>query len=292
MISIIICSCKENFFQQVIKSIDETINLPYEIVKIDNSQGQYGICKAYNLGAKKASFDYLCFLHEDIIFKSGDWGNKLINFFITQQNTGIIGIAGSRYKSLCPSSWAQGLFETDYINIVQCYGKETSHVNNLEQKGYVEVVTLDGVFLFTHKHVWKDNKFDEVKFDRFHCYDLDFCLQVAQNRKLFVSNEVLIEHFSSGDLNRDWVNYSITLAEKWKNSLPKGDLPGHQQKEIEWRNRKIFFFRMNILNYSLLSSLKVFLKWGFFTNFSLPKTFHFIKDIILTKLKISNKRFY
>ena len=157
---------------------------------------------------------------------------------------------------------------------------------------FSEVKTLDGVFLFTKKEVWKKYRFDETTFDKFHCYDLDFCLQVGQQFKIFVFNNLLIEHFSSGSLNKDWVNYSIKLTEKWQNVLPVGNIPKDHQKDIEWRNRKIFFFRMNILGYPFLTSAKVFLKFGFTKDFSLFKTLDFMKAILLRKLKITNEPFY
>lgn len=292
MISIVICSYKELRYEQVAQSIDETIGVPYELIKIDNLVHQYGICKAYNLGAAQAKFNYICFMHEDIIFKSKDWGKKLLSFSTAQPNPVVIGVAGSTYKSLFPSGWAQGLFETDYVNVIQHYSKGTAVDRNLDAARYVEVVSLDGVFLFTHRDVWQENKFDEHTFDKFHGYDLDFSFQAGRKYQLFVSPEVLIEHFSSGDLNRDWVEYAIKLTEKWEKSLPIGKLPRKQQQQIEWRNRKIFFFRMNIIGYSLFESFKVFCRWGLLKNSSPIDILVFIKDLILRKLKLSDKPFY
>lgn len=292
MISIIICSINDVLFNQVTESIENTIQVPFEIIKIDNKANQFGICKAYNDGADKANFPYLCFLHEDILIKSSNWGAGIIQFFEQNPNLGIVGVAGAIYKSLVPSVWAQGLHATDHANLIQHYRKNVSMHTESATEAFSEVKTLDGVFLLTKKEVWKKYPFDEHTFDKFHCYDLDFCLQVGQQHQIFVYNHLLIEHFSSGSLNVDWVNYSIKLSEKWKQVLPVGDIPESQQRDIEWRNRKIFFFRMNILGFPFSTSLKIFLGFGYKKTFPLFKTLGFLKAILLRKLKLSDKPFY
>lgn len=292
MISIIICSINPTLFEQVSKSINATIGVEYEIIQIDNREANDGICKAYNEGAKKANFPYLCFLHEDILIKSTNWGMPIINFFEHNPEAGLVGVAGSIYKSLVPSVWAQGLHATDHANLIQHYRKTISMHTEYVAEGFSEVKTLDGVFLFTKKEIWEKYPFDASTFDKFHCYDLDFCLQVGQKHQLFVYNHLLIEHFSSGSLNVDWVNYSIKLSDKWAQVLPVGDIPASHQRDIEWRNRKIFFFRMNILGFPFSTSLKTFLGYGYKKNFSVFKTLGFVKDILLRKLKLTDKPFY
>lgn len=290
MISIIICSINKVLFEQVSKSIADTIFVEYEVIRIDNTITNFGICKAYNLGAAQAKYNYLCFLHEDILIKSNNWGAEIIEFFEQHENVGVVGVAGAVYKSLVPSVWAQGLYNTDHVNIIQHYKKTTSMNSESVGDHFSEVKTLDGVFLFTTKKVWQAYHFDEKTFDKFHCYDLDFCLQIGQNFKIFVNNRLLIEHFSSGSLNKDWVNYSIKLAEKWKKILPVGDLPYEQKEAIEWRNKKIFFLRMRILGYPLSSRIKFILTWNFNNKLPIIKILQLMYQLIGQKLNIIAKK--
>ncbi len=290
MISIIICSINSALFDQVSKSIAETIGIDYELIQIDNTITNYGICKAYNLGANKAKFPYLCFLHEDILIRSNNWGTEIVKFFEQNQQVGVVGVAGSEYKSLVPSVWAQGLYNTDHANLIQHYRKTVSMHKETAGNQFSEVKTLDGVLLFTTAKVWEKHPFDEVTFDKFHCYDLDFCLQIGQHYQLFVYNNLLIEHFSSGSLNKDWVHYSIKLAEKWSNLLPVGNIPTDQKKAIEWRNRKILFFRMNILGYPIKTSLKIFMKWDFIKNTSFINLMSFTYQVIGQKFNLLEKK--
>lgn len=46
-----------------------------------------------------------------------------------------------------------------------------------------EVVCIDGIFMATRKSVWHENRFDEVTFSGFHCYDLDFHFKLIENIK-------------------------------------------------------------------------------------------------------------
>jgi hypothetical protein len=288
MISVVICSINEQLFKQVSESIHQTIGIQFEIIQVKKAS----ISAAYNEGASNAKYPFLCFVHEDVIFKSVDWGKQLIYFFEQNENAGIVGVAGSKYKSLTPSIWAQGLYKTDYYNILQ-FNPETKksvlqqhHHHQDENIRYFEVKTLDGVFLFTTHKIWESNLFDEKIFNHFHGYDLDFCIQVGKTLKLYVTLEVLIEHFSTGTLNKDWVLASVELSKKWADILPLGDLPRGQSREIEWRNKKIFFYRMKILGYSYRAAFKQFILQGYVRNFSLSNNLNFMIELASKKLGV------
>lgn len=90
---------------------------------------------------------------------------------------------------------------------------------------FVEVVALDGLGLFVRKELWRQYPFDEVLLTGFHCYDVDFTLQIAFDGryKNYVchSSEVLIEHFSQGSYNREWCRSTVKMYNrKWNRMLP------------------------------------------------------------------------
>jgi hypothetical protein len=68
MVSIIICSKYQQLDKQLLLNIQNTIGTAYEVVNIDNSQHQYSIFEAYNIGVSRAKGEYLCFMHEDVLF--------------------------------------------------------------------------------------------------------------------------------------------------------------------------------------------------------------------------------
>ncbi|MFI2757155.1 glycosyltransferase family 2 protein, partial [Streptococcus suis] len=79
VLSLIICTRDPTALKTVSQSAAATIGVPHEIVAVDNSEGQYGICEAYNIGAAQAQYDVLCFMHEDIRFHTSGWGRIVVD---------------------------------------------------------------------------------------------------------------------------------------------------------------------------------------------------------------------
>jgi len=289
MISIIVCSVNNSLFKQFESSVNETIGAEFEIIKIDNKNNRYSICEAYNTGAISARFNHICFAHEDIVFRSNNWGTILKDAFENNHNIGIIGIAGSKYKSLAPSGWPSGHPNADCYNLIQQNKNDRLlQIFNRENKDTMaEVKVLDGAFLFTTKQIWAYNKFDEKTFTGFHGYDLDFCLQVGKNHKLIVCFELLIEHLSTGSENKDWLINSILLSKKWKDHLPIGNLSYQDKLSVEWYQKRLFALKMRIHGFSLFKITAIFLKFGYMRFFNLDGNISFLKEIIRATVKRS-----
>src|SRR5438477_1059436 len=99
MISIAICSVNSYYLSQIKENISNSIGVEYELLVWDNKGINKGLCEVYNMLAAKARFEYICFLHEDILFQTEKWGSKLIDIFDERQDIGVIGLAGNKYKS-------------------------------------------------------------------------------------------------------------------------------------------------------------------------------------------------
>ena len=94
MISVLICSVKPLLLEKVTENIHNTIGVPHEIIFKDNRTENSGVCKVYNELASKSKYDKLCFIHEDVVLKTEDWGKKLIKLFEEDKSVGLIGLAG------------------------------------------------------------------------------------------------------------------------------------------------------------------------------------------------------
>jgi len=211
MISIIISSYLPDYFSALEKNIAETVGVPYEIIKIDNP-GLMGICEAYNKGAEKAQFDNLLFTHEDILFKDKNWGSKLISH-LYHKNTGIVGLAGSSYVPAAPSSWTVSE-KYNFANILQGNKENTDYIKIDSTKELrTKVLAVDGVFLAITKSNYGQILFDE-NLQGFHGYDLDFTLRTSKKFQNYVVNDILIQHFSAGNLDKVWLNANIKIREK------------------------------------------------------------------------------
>lgn len=208
MLSIIISSYQPNYYDQLVKNIDETIGngFMYEIIPIWNP-GLMNITKAYNLGAERAKFDYYLFLHEDTIFHTQNWGEKLITH-LNQPNTGIVGIAGSSYVPAAPCSWTVAE-KYNSVNLLQGNKKNTTAFPIRTVKhNRNKVFAIDGVFM----GIKKENfiKFNE-DLEGFHGYDLDFSLRSSRKFQNYVIDDILIQHFSGGNLDKAWLDANIKV---------------------------------------------------------------------------------
>jgi hypothetical protein len=109
MISIIICSQNKVLNEALNQNIIDTIgDCLYEIVFIDNSNNKYSIFEAYNLGVEKAIYPYLCFIHEDIIFRTKKWGLALCRV-LDNKDVGIVGVIGCKFLMDLSYGWWEGV---------------------------------------------------------------------------------------------------------------------------------------------------------------------------------------
>src|ERR1700712_3444546 len=149
MFSFIVCSINPDYLAGMKKSLRDTCGQPFELLVWDNIAGKKPITEVYNILGDRAVHPYLCFLHEDILFETNNWGSHLIAAFGSDANLGLIGVAGARYKSRTPSGWSTGFRDWDCMNILH---KNKSGVTEhfRFQPGTTDaepVVNIDGVFM-------------------------------------------------------------------------------------------------------------------------------------------------
>jgi hypothetical protein len=258
MLSIIIASTDKRLLQNVSENIAETVGVEFEIISYDNGNGNSGLCELYNKGADLAKYDLLCFMHEDVSVRTESWGKIVANIFAENEKLGLVGLAGSTYKTLVPSGWFcdAGAKITNCVNMLQRYKfseTDTKHVyQNPHGHKLSKVTAVDGVWFCTKKSVVAQHPFDEKTFKKFHCYDLDFSLSVSQSYNVGVTFEILLEHFSEGNYDKTWVEETIKLHNKWSHYLPI-DLEGLTKKEkfiAEKYSFRVFIRQMLLSGYS------------------------------------------
>ncbi len=240
MISVIICSVNPQLLTAVKQNIAETIGVPFEVIAIDNRGSSAGICEVYNRGTAQASFDLLCFMHEDIILQTQNWGRVVVDLMKADTGIGLVGVAGSYYKPLIPSGWNGTSKETECIYIMQGNKQQSAsefvlHNANPLGKKHMDVASIDGVWFCTTKAIAQSNPFDAQTLKGFHCYDIDFSLSVGQHHRVVVTYEVLLAHLSEGNFDRTWLIETLKLHQKWQNYLPllRGQLSPEKRYHIE-----------------------------------------------------------
>lgn len=243
MISVIICSRTQNIPIDLSENIKHTVGCDYELIVIDNSKNQYSIFEAYNLGIKKSKGKYLCFVHDDVLFHTKGWGKIINRIFNENKQIGLIGIAGAKSKTKMPSAWWDCPEDHKVINIIQHFPnreKEKS-VLGFEDSSNTEVVVIDGVFMAMRRY--ERIIFDE-RLKGFHNYDLYLSLKHHMlNKKVLVTSEILLEHFSEGSLNKLWYESTSLFHKLYKNYLPidiSGQINNIESKKTEFKFGQIF----------------------------------------------------
>lgn len=254
MISIIVCSRKPDVSEELRKNTASTIGCDYEWVVIDNSHNQYGICQAYNLGVERARGDVLCFMHDDVLFHTVNWGQIVEKAFEDDASIGAIGIAGAHVVADAPAPmWSLQHLSTfklfsadpDCSSYALHSGENPNggywYGNQLyaEGKDEVEVANIDGVWMCIRASLFDTICFDEANFNGFHCYDADISMQINQaNYRILVTNRILIEHLSPGTLTEAYFKTAECWYAKWKPFLPvaRGVELSPRQMEVVHRN--------------------------------------------------------
>lgn len=226
MISIIICSRGSDVPNELRHSIESTIGCDYELVIIDNSARKYTIFEAYNEGVRRSNGDILCFCHDDILFRSMQWGPALYCIF-NDESIGQIGIAGTHFIPDAPMYWWSSPFISQY-NIENDKGVVKKNDTRYYFHNHLsDVVAVDGVCFFIPKPLFSSIRFDDSIFNGFHAYDMDISMQVQNiGKRVCVTDVLVIEHFWSEDsfYNREYMNKLDAnlnkFYQKWRDRLP------------------------------------------------------------------------
>jgi len=231
----------------------------HEIIPIDNSENKHSIFSAYNAGIEQSNYPYLCFVHEDVLFHSNNWGENVIAH-LQDPKTGILGVAGADLALRVPASWAnlispsQNILQTD----INC--KKTTEFL-LEPANYSltkrSSITIDGILLCMRRNITDKIRFDE-NLEGFHGYDYDISLQATVAGYInYVIYDIKLEHFSKGKTDIHYFRNLISIYKKWEKYLP---IIGENITEEERRGIQ------NLEQKKLLQLTKKMVRKGFESN--------------------------
>ena len=278
MISIIICSREKTISKTLQDNLYTTVGCECELIVIDNSQNKHSIFEAYNLGIKKSKGEFLCFIHDDIIVHTQDWGKIIERIFKTNIDYGLLGIAGSTIKTKMPSAWWDCEDSCKRMNLIQHFanGENKDWQIGWQNEVLEEVVVIDGVFMVTRSN-------DGVRFNEqlmgFHNYDLNLSFEyIKKGFKVMVTKNILIEHFSIGKLDESWYNSTLQVHELYKKLLPLSVQESYDFKKEEIKNGIRFI--SGLLGFKMLK--EAFMLWFMLLLLKPISKFHyhFVKEYI------------
>jgi hypothetical protein len=261
MISIIICSVNETLLHQCVENIRALIGAEYELIVVDNRGKNTPITQVYNEAAARAKYNILCFLHEDVLFCTHDWGT-IAAAVLSNVKIGLLGLMGGVYKSKVPSGWIDLPHSLRRANIKTRIGdKMLDYVTKSSlNENLSDTVTIDGFCLMMRKEVWSEFGFDEDNLRGFHFYDMDISLRIAEKYRLVVCHDIFAEHLSDGNYSVEWINDALLFHKRYFKKLPvwiEGDRQGGKNF-LESFALKRFIEKCeaaNALNWKLISHL-------------------------------------
>jgi len=165
------------------------------------------------------------------------------------QSIGLIGIAGTKFRSTYPSAIGQGPGLRKFLrgNIYHWDEYKDFDVSN-QQNELDDVVCIDGVFMFTKKEIFKYCGFDDKLLTHFHGYDIDFSLQVFfQSFRVIVDRGILLAHYSNGNYIGQNTIANRKVGRKWLKKLPVATMDTHLSRmEIRFLDflNWIYFLKM------------------------------------------------
>jgi hypothetical protein len=236
MLSIIICSRTQTINNNLSENIKNTVGCECEFIVIDNSENQYSIFEAYNLGIEKSTGYYLCFIHDDILLHTPNWGLLVLDIFDQNKKLGLLGVAGAKTKTKRPSAWWDCPVSDKLLYLKQHLrnGSIEDWEKGFTDKNIEEVVAIDGVFMIARR----DNRFNfQEPFKGFHGYDLNISFEyIKLGYEIMVSNLILVEHFSLGKMDKDWYCSTLHMHNLYSNLLPLKVEKRIVVKEVEFAN--------------------------------------------------------
>ncbi len=198
-----------------------------ETIGIDNvnvvgyvNHNQFSLPEVYNRAMREYNGDniIMVFCHNDIIFRTKNWGKLLLNKF-NNTNYSILGVAGTTYLSNNGIWWDD---RTKMHGVVEHTDGYNTWVNEYSKPraGYIKpVVLVDGLFIAVDGkkvyHLWDE------EFKGFHLYDLSFCIpNYLDGCEIGVTTDIRILHKSVGMVNEQWDVNRKQFIEKYREELP------------------------------------------------------------------------
>ena len=213
-ISIVICGTLSSIPSELEENIKSTIgNSQYELIYFDNSIDSKSIFQIYNTGLSKAIYPYVCFMHQDILFESKNWGDEVCENF-NKNDVAILGVIGSKFANPFPLGWWSSLSKSGIV-------KERERGLQVYSTEVEEVVTVDGLWFVLNRELVPNFQFDSNVFSGFHYYDMDTCLTIREfGYKILVVPSIRIFHNSGGRLDDLFFINAIKCYNKHRKHLP------------------------------------------------------------------------
>lgn len=211
MLSIIICSIDDQKFDRISANYGRLLaREPHEIIRIADAAG---LAEGYNRGASRSRGDVLVFSHDDIEILSDDFAGRLHGHL---ERADLLGVAGA--ARVCGGRWIAAGPPFLYGQVIQRNPNDGGLdlvMWDAPSRRVDGIRILDGLFLCAKRAVVEGVPFDQLTFDRFQLYDIDFTLRAClAGFRLAVCCDIWVMHHSYGTFGEQWEHYDRLFCQK------------------------------------------------------------------------------
>jgi tetratricopeptide (TPR) repeat protein len=244
-ISVIVCSITPAKLHRLRSNLERLLfGEDWELVHIGDA---CSLCAGYNRGVLLAQGELLVFCHDDIEIFNSDFAAMLRKHLAVFD---LIGVAGSTLATGPSWRWSGALYNFASVAHPRSDGDGLA-LSVCGTRGPVieSAQLLDGLFLAARRSLLERVSFDEITFDGFHFYDLDFSYRAwLSGARTAICRDIAIYHQSRGEFNVEHLRY----AERFRLKFPKAcsspvsdkaklaeillDDSGHLEQIVNWLN--------------------------------------------------------
>jgi len=139
---------------------------PFESLMIDNTRGDFtSAAGILNETARKAKYEYLMFVHQDVALDSNTWLANVQRDLGSLYRLGAAGVAGKSKHGLATSV---------------SHGNPPFFVGPKRLLRPAQVQTLDGCLIIVPRKIFEGISFDETTSNGWYLYVVDYCLDLTR----------------------------------------------------------------------------------------------------------------
>src|SRR3979411_2338128 len=221
-ISVLICSIDADKYARVAANYQRLLSgHPHEIIGIHDARS---LAEGYNRAVQKSRGELLLFSHDDVEIVSGDLAPAVARASASLDVIGVVGtskVLSGYWPARGPPflhGWLAQPAPDGQCFYVGVFGVDGPLTTGLQG--------LDGMFFVAKRAAVEAVAFDEVTFDGFHGYDLDFSYAAhLAGFSVGISAEIAVIHALGGTFGDAWQRYANRSADKQRARLSSAPLP-------------------------------------------------------------------
>jgi GT2 family glycosyltransferase len=221
MISLITCSHQQARFDAVKQMYDRAMaGVEWEMIRIADAKS---LAEGYNRGVAQSRGDIVIFSHDDVEVLNPEFPQRIARHL---EKFDLIGVAGT--TRIVGPAWFLAAYP--YIFGQVAHPGDTTPwsvaVYNAPRPIVGEIQALDGLVMAARREMLSRIRFDEVTFDGWHHYDVDFSYAAyCAGFRVGVACDIAMLHQSTGRFSADWQTYAERFRRKWMPDLPNPPMP-------------------------------------------------------------------